>query len=152
MRNITLANRGMSNLVSALAIMVVSMILAISLGAAITSLSRLSLSPALSCTQLQINSPIALSSVCYDSSSAELRATISRNLGADVSQFELSLIDGAQNKKFSCTESCGTCTILGEGSTRQYIMSVPELNLENRPTASISSKGCALGTKTIKPC
>ena len=142
-------NRGISQVV-AIAVLILLAIIAISaLWVAVKPI--VSLSPELSCTQLQLSEPQVLSieKACYDSSGGEVVLTLSRSLSSindKTLDFSLAFEDGKINK-YRCGEGCEGSSVLNRGETKKYFFAVDETPMQ----ASISVNSCSLETSDIEP-
>ena len=143
--------KGLSTVVSVVLVMVLSIALAGIVGTTLIKFANLSLSPAVSCTQLQISSPVSIEDACYDSSTGQARVLVKRAIDSpEISEFSLAL----GSSKWSCTQSCGSCNLLGAGDTRTYYLPVQDFNIQqdNANTLTLSVDSCTLTSAQIKAC
>ena len=76
----SLNKRGLSQIISVLIIMTVSIIGIGIVGASINNITKSNLSPAFSCTQEQINPSVRIQSVCYNELTKTLETNLTRNI------------------------------------------------------------------------
>ncbi len=114
------------------------------------------LSPEFECKQLQIESSPNIKKVCYNpmqgNDEDQIEITLERkfdNLQIDKINFFAS--NGQERQEWAAGEDeCEECTILGSGETKTYYLR--QLQRTNYNKIIIYANGCALETKTIKPC
>src|SRR3989344_9613512 len=109
-----LSKKGLSSTVAVVLTILISMTLAITFGLVITSSFTINLGPQLACTELGISKPLAINSACYDSANKELQVVLERNF--DISNvynlgFKLDTQEISNEKSWSCSPSCGACTV-----------------------------------------
>ena len=148
----TMNSRGFAAVVGAVLVMVVSMTLAILVGTLFVKGIGLSLSPAISCTRLQIDSPVEIQNACYDSQAQQIKVSLSRKFDSqDLVSFSLSLT-GSQNSKWSCSQSCGSCELLDSGATKEYKIPTTDFNAQETNTLGLFVNDCALSSTQIAIC
>lgn len=109
--------------------------------------SVLSLSPILSCSDLQINSPLKLKHGCFNSADQRLEITLTRELTDDsnIKNFELSSPLG----DWSCNEQCNYgCLILSQGQEKTYLIN----SKENPKEITLKLNFCNLQKIAIEEC
>lgn len=129
--------KGMSAIISSVLVMLLGIALAISLGYAVNSTS-ISLSPALTCTELSINPPIKIILADYNSESEQLEVQVERSFNSNEFSEMSILLTGEKTSEFKCGPSCGTCTIPNAGESKYYIFNVQD----NTKIASIKIGDC----------
>jgi len=102
----------------------------------------ISLSPAVSCIDLQAKS-IITSSACYNQTSNMTQVKLTRN-SQDFLINQINFI--LDNQEYSCTESCSNCEILIPDSSKTY-----EINSQSSRVL-IFINNCELKTIQIKDC
>lgn len=143
-------NKGISGVVTTVSIIAVAIVLGLALGYLITSPIQLKLGPELSCTQLQLQSPLTIDSACYDSQTKEVRASIALALSAtELNDFRFTLMSESETLSAGqCSDTCGTCSLLQSGETRTYYLE----SQENIKQITLSTQGCTLATAPVVPC
>ncbi len=109
------------------------------------------LSPQSSCFGSELNPKIIIESACYDSEANETILVLKRKIDSpDISEIGIIISNNQESTKFSCSNSCGTCTLLSAGERKTYYLPSEE---ENTPILiSILVNDCILDTKKIVIC
>jgi len=146
----SLNKRGLSQIISVLIIMTVSIIGIGIVGASINNITKSNLSPAFSCTQEQINPSVRIQSVCYNELTKTLETNLTRNINEN---FIGELTFSINSESWSCGPVCGgTCTILNPGAQKTYHFS-DQSTLQTQPKdISIAINGCFTETKKVISC
>ena len=139
---------GLSTIVSLVIIMVVSMSLAVATGTLLLTFTKASLSPTLSCTELQIASPISVDA-CYNLQTQEIVLNTRRSFNSQGIN-SLDFLIPAQGKKWTCSSQCGNCELLLSGDSKTYYLSLEDY-IPNS-TLAIMAGGCTLATVKIPIC
>lgn len=112
-------------------------------------INTISLSPQYSCTELQINEPISIKKSCYNRQTNDVELTLSRKLNdIKINSLGFSLLDGEEESKWLCSETCGNCNIPKAGSTKTYYFSS---NVKPNKII-ISADSCALASSDVENC
>lgn len=109
-----------------------------------------SLSPTLSCLDAQQDTPLLITSACYNASSRELVIGLARKeSGFTYDSLLVTVFErtGARSS-FICGEGCGLCQLGSVGSTKQHY-----LPSETQPEKiSIGAEGCEFGERAVVLC
>lgn len=145
-----MSRRGMSTVVSTVLVIAISVILAVIVGYGIKQFTEVSLGPATACTQLAINPSFSIQKVCYNSARKDLEITVHRSFDdRSIEGFYISTqTSSGTSGKWSCTDACGTCTLLSNGETKTYYFGLDEMPLY----AGLESNGCSLEQKPVENC
>ena len=128
--------------------------LAVAIGAIVSTLIispiRIKLGPEISCTQMQLQSTVTINDACYSQESNEIRVSLTRSLSSqNLQEIRFSLADAnSTSKSWSCTQSCGTCSILNPGETRTYYLD----QQYSRSKITLTIDGCVIATKDLPAC
>ena len=141
-------NKAISGIVTTVIVMAVSIALAGLVASLIISPIKIKLGPEISCTQMQLQPPIAINSACYSQESSEIRVSLTRSFSSqNLQEIRFSLAD-ATSKSWSCAQSCGTCSLLNQGETRTYYLD----QQSQSPKITLTIDGCVIATKDLPPC
>jgi len=146
-----LNKKGLSNLIGI--VFLISMSLA-GLGIifnAIAQIPEQSLSPALECTEFQLNPPLEINEACYNFSSGDIELIIQRSVFDDSQINDLDFLVSLNNRiiSLSCGLSCGNdCKILNSGETKKYFLTVDEIPDE----ITMQINGCFIESSKISIC
>ena len=123
---------------------------AIVLGVIVASPIKLNLAPELSCTQMQLQSPLTINSACYDADNHEVEISLARAFNTpDIQEISFTLDSITSSAKiWRCADSCGTCSILNEGETRTYYFDTQYLS----ERISLTVGDCTLISRELSPC
>ena len=141
----------MGTIVAVLLTAVVSISLALLFANVFTSSIKSSLSPAASCTTLQIAEPLFFEQANYNAQAQEIELKLKRALASPaITEFSLQFAGTAQGqKKFACSQQCSTCKIPEPGATEIYYIDAsaadPPFDL------TLIADSCVLATKRISP-
>ncbi len=125
MLNCAKSKKGMSNVV-AVVLLVLIAVVAVTTITAFTK--KISLSPEdeinkhFSCVDAQFNLPVNIQLACFNKTSNNLEVTVKRDLGTDLSSFNLIFSKGKESYSYSCGYGCGTCTLLEKGTEKKYYL------------------------------
>ncbi len=141
-----MGRRALSTMIAVVAVMGLSILLAVGLGYILTKNIGLSLSPSTSCTTLQINPPLSIETITHDETTGLPEITIKRALNSPLlSSFSLNTLNSEGTKAtWVCSSQCGDCTLLSEGETKTYVLG------ESATEVIIEVDGCALGSYSVK--
>lgn len=141
-----MGRRALSTTIAVLAVMSLSVLLAVGLGYFLTKNISLSLSPSTSCTSLQINPPLLIETVTLDETTNLPKVTIKRALDSTpLSSFSLKTLNSeGTSETWTCSSQCGDCTLVNEGETKTYILGEPATQV------IIEVDGCTLGSYTLR--
>lgn len=137
--------KGLAPIISGILIILIS-IVAITI--IWTFIKPVLLSPAESCFASELNQKILIKSACYDSQTEETILVLERKVDSSISEIGIILSNNQESTRFSCSNSCGTCTLLSEGEIKTYYL--PHEEAPQKIT--ITSNGCKIQTSTISPC
>lgn len=123
---------GLTSVVTIVVTIALSMVLATTLAYALTTFTRVSLSPEISCTSLHINPPVVLEQAVWKEETSEIELTV-KNVHEEYGPSELFFIM-AENT-WSCSSQCGACSLPHEGETKKLYVptekpSVNQLSLK----------------------
>ncbi len=141
------SRRGTSMLISALLIMVISTSLAIGIGYAVTQTLRISFAPALTCAQLQINTPFVIDSATLDAD-GRLATTIthkSNSASPDAIILRMASSEGV-TIDWVCGAQCGGCTLPAKGETKKYVFDESSTSISE---LAILTEGCVITSKEV---
>ncbi len=142
--------KAISGMVATVSVIAIAIALGVLAGSLIISPIKLNLGPEISCTQLELQSPLTINSACYDGRTDEVRVSISRPLdGAEINEFSFTLSSTAVAQyNVQCGDLCGTCTLLHKGETRFYRLP----GTADTTQVALSTLGCTLASHTVVPC
>lgn len=145
-----LNKRGLSTVVSAVIVIMISALLAVMIGYGIKEFTEVSLGPAVACTQLQIVPSLSITKACYNAETHDVELMVQRafdDRGEDAFEISLQSSTGAF-EKWSCSNLCGTCEMLAPGETKSYY-----LGMQEQPSQIIiESNGCSLEQRAVPLC
>lgn len=142
--------RGISGIVATVSVIAIAIVLGTLAGSLILSPIKLKLGPEISCTQLELQSPLAINSACYDAQSHEVRVSLSRPLnGAEITEFGFTLSSATTTQyNVQCGDLCSTCRLLQKGETQSYRLPATA----DTTQVALSVEGCTLASHTVVPC
>lgn len=147
MSSLLTSSKGTSTVVAVVAVMTMSILLAIGLGYAFTNAIRVSLAP-VSCAPLQITPPLVIEKAVYKAAEGRVEITLKRQLeAATLSSFSAQVTDAAGRlQTWECTSTCGGCTIMGAGETKTYSFN------ENIGSSYLSLEvdGCLIASRELE--
>ncbi|GEM_PF-3725527 len=112
--------KALTGIVAGVFLILVSIASATIIGVSVKN-SALSLSPALSCADLRISSPIKITSGCFDSKSKMMEIKLSRDI-TDISKIE-SFGFSSKSKEWACSDLCGYgCKVPFPGEEKTYFI------------------------------
>lgn len=142
MRNI----RALSEVIGIVLMVVVGLSLAATASVLINSIiKQASLSPEVSCLDMQIKNALSIEKACYNQISKDAEITIKAS-NIEIKDLNF-IITKKESKTFSCT-NCNNCVILKNGETKTYYfqyMDMPE-------KIAIIANGCFIEEKNIANC
>jgi hypothetical protein len=141
----TLNKLAMGNLLSTISIVLLT-IIATSLIGVYTNqvLNQASLSPQLSCIEMQSSSLLKIQRACYNVQSKDIEATLKRSIK---DTFLPSLTFTTDSNSWFCSDSCGNCEILEIGNTKTYFLASERTN-----SLAVHVDGCVLDSREITDC
>lgn len=149
MQNILIQKReGLSAVVASIAVMLVSTVLAVTLGYTLTRALEISLSPAATCTQLQIETPFTIEKTDYNSELSTLAVTIKRSFNADTTQdliFRV-LDSDARVLEWNCGNAqCGGCLLPSPGESKTFTLE----GVSNPSQVTLQINSCTIASKSL---
>jgi len=148
-----LTRRGLSDVVTAVMLILVGMAIVGIVATAIFNLARApSLSPEWNCLDIKTNQMLTLEKSCYDSEEDEITIMVKRSLDE---KFEIDQLDFVLDAdKGSSTWSCGgencNCEIVGVGNSKLYYFDVSDLSGVNKVILKVGS--CGADEMKVKNC
>ncbi|MEK6898944.1 MAG: hypothetical protein AABW79_02505 [Nanoarchaeota archaeon] len=115
-----------------------------------TSIKPTLLSPQNSCLTAELNPEIIIQSACYDQEAQETILVLERKIDSSISEIGIIISNSQENEKFSCSNACGTCTLLSAGERKTYYLA--NENLDDPKTLTITSNKCKIQSESIKNC
>lgn len=111
-----------------------------------------SLSPQISCIEMQKTSALKLTSACFNKETNEIEAIFFLSSEASsVSKADFILSTGTEDVSLSCGKNvCSTCTLPSPGTSARYFFSPANADKINK--VSISTNGCFMNSVAIKSC
>ncbi len=142
-------SRGLSDIIY-LAVILLLLISSASIIFAGVKRSALQLSPQFSCNEILISNPLRIDTACLNAASREIEVVLERPLGdLDIKSISFA-VSGSGFEKWSCGNSCGSCTILEEGGKKVYIL--PGLNMQDPKKLVLYIEGCAAWEGELVEC
>jgi len=109
----------------------------------------LSLSPAISCIEMQSQQILKIESACFNTRTNDLEIRIKRSLSeTNIESIKFLIETGTASNLFECSSnSCSNCLVLEKGQTKTYYFSS-----ENSKEVSIYISSCLLDKVKIGSC
>ncbi len=127
--------------------MIISTSLAIGVGYAVTQTLRISFAPALTCAQLQINTPFIIESATLNEE-GKLTTTITHvpnSASPNAIILRMTSADG-DSIDWTCGAQCGGCTLPEKGETKKYVF---DESLAPISELTILAEGCIVTSKEV---
>ncbi len=152
MQNLLTNKRALSGIVSTIGLLFVGIIAGSLLAFLLFKSLTPSLSPALSCSQLQLSPPITVQSVCFDEGSSILRATLTSPLTAKNIQFAEFSLAGEKTESWQCGANlCEECILPNPGETKPIVLYHSQA-IKEGDIFVLTIGGCAIDRSEILPC
>src|SRR3989344_6590887 len=122
MNKLMIDKRGVSEIVSVVLLILISMSLVAIMFVYITDYASkpLHLSPG-DCINMQSNLPVSIDSACYNKFNNNIEVKLSRGLDNFViDSLKLSVNEGSKSSSWSCSSTCNTCIIPNTGEKKFY--------------------------------
>lgn len=151
MQNIIIGKGGVSQVIFSVFIIIIAIISVSILFLSINKIIKPSLSPELSCIDLQIKKPILIKNACYNSKTEDIEITINRQINdqTTIKQITFLISSNEKNEKYSCGDNCLNCNLLEAGKTQIYYF---KTELKDLNLVSVNYQGCLLDKKEINKC
>ncbi len=132
-------------------VIVLSMSLAVAFGTIVTTFTKASLSPAISCTEWQLTSPFSFDA-CYNAQTHDVEITLSQKIDSlEFNSIDFVLLpQDSESNIWTCSSNCGDCELLSPGDTKKYYFATENYS----PESSLSLKlgGCPLASQKLQVC
>ncbi len=141
--------KGLSDTVATLLIIFLSVIAVILVASYVNKLVKSpSLSPEMSCFNLQLNTPIIIDNACYNLSTKDAEVTLKRSSDEmPIESLDFALSSNYSSSNWHCGRECQNCKLLDYGKKTYYF------NSENKPNLIILKiNNCVAESKEIKEC
>ncbi len=145
--------KGISTVVASVLLIMVSIVALTLVWTAIRPMIATSLSPQISCIELQSESAIKINSACYNNNTKELELLIERSQKSELSEIKFTISSDNNYRDFICSsnsEICANCQLPEKGETKKYFFLSNSQTPPSRIT--IKSDSCILDTKEIVLC
>jgi len=148
-KKIKINKRALSNIVTTLLIIILSLAIVATLWLMINSFAnKPNLSPKVSCIDLQSKNELKIEKSCFNKDTNELEITIKRTFsGNEIDNVQFSL----DSEVWQCTDSCGNCIIPSSGEAKTYFFDSNNANPENS-NIKIYISSCLLDEKPVESC
>lgn len=134
-------------MVASLLVLVFSITLAVTVALLVTDTVRASLAPATSCAPLQLDVPLTVDNVVYDSHSNVLTVTITRSLtGPSFGSLQFKTVSPSDSAEWICAHQCGTCILPEKGDSQTYTFTDVPSEISS---ISIAADGCTLLSRSL---
>jgi hypothetical protein len=148
----TKQKKGISSVIAGVMFIMLSVVLVTALAMIILGLTKSAdLSPKLTCYDMQLNSPIAIESACYNETSRHIEVQVRRNVGMDFYSMNFVLGMSGKNTEWECG-LCSTCILLGQGESRHYRFNVSDMEYTASPRLVANILGCDVHSIDVIRC
>jgi hypothetical protein len=139
--------KAISTIVSTMLVIAISITLALTIGSIVKAVPDKLLSPALTCTELSLSSPLSIKDASYNENTQELQVLVERKLGSlELTEFSFSLTNTGDIQQWACGPTCGGCTLPESGTSKLYFFSTEKLSNAH---VSIKVNDCVLDSRAI---
>ena len=140
--------RGVSNIIATILIILVSVAAVGILWFYITNTIKPALSPENSCFDFSINSPIKIDSACFNPASGNIEIKITRSFDSPpLNNLNFFINSDSISHGWSCSNACGTCSILNKGESKKYYFNSEN---QNNTKVYVQSDKCLLDSLNVK--
>lgn len=150
-KNLLKDKKGVAEIITTVLIILLSITAISMLSLLFTNFYKeIDLSPKTSCIFLKIDIPIRINKACYNSVTEDIEISLSKLADIDINDIKFILSKEKESKIWSCGSGCDTCSIIKNGESRKYFLSV--VGLEKQERVAISSSECIFTEKEIIDC
>lgn len=145
--------RGVSQIITSALLIVISLASVLIISSFLfTYAESPSLSPAISCIEMQNLNALRINSACFNKETNEIEVILFRSSEAqELASVEFVLSRGEESQVYRCGEEvCSECILPVPGSSERYFFS-PD-SPEDVKTISISSASCNFNTLNLRAC
>jgi len=142
--------KGLSNIIATFSILLITIACIVIVATVIKNTSQNILdSPEFNCLNFNIEPPVKTTQACYNPETNKLSVKLEKSIQQDINinslEFIINTVDSTEN--FICSDSCGNCEVLKQGSKTYYF------DFEDPPTqVALKINNCILQPKEIKKC
>lgn len=137
--------KGLSDVVFLAIMLLISLAIISLISLSLSNFLKPSLSPEFSCLDYQLDSPLEIQQICYNSETNQVELSLTRALNSpNLESFTILLSEHS----YVCGEQCGSCTIPLAGETKKLYLETEEVSTD----ATIKIKECVIKSYLINLC
>lgn len=154
-KNLLKNKKGVAEIITTVLMILLSITAIFMLSSLFTNFYKeINLSPKTNCITLKIDTPIRINKACYNSVTENIEISLSKLADVHINDIKFILSKKEESKIWSCGSGCDTCSIIENGESRKYFLSVIGFGKQDKVaiSSSESSSECILTEEEIVDC